>query len=193
MVFELFKVGFAFQTLPNWTRQAQTFALAFQNAMRATMELYGDAMEYPAVHAQVALGNEDLTVKVKPSRGVAVWRIVSRPVCVTSFPSQVSDRGGGVPLRKIERLFTYTYSTAPRPSLDGSRAAPLVSGPDAARRQKQPIPKVTSPSCFPRLATDTASRSLDCTRATFRATWSSTPWRVMEPTQWSTSGWLILS
>lgn len=72
MVFELFKVGFAFQTLPNRTRQAQTFALAFQNAMRATMELYGDAMEYPAVHAQVALGNEDLTVKVKPSGGVAV-------------------------------------------------------------------------------------------------------------------------
>lgn len=28
------------------------------------MELYGDAMEHPAIHAQVALGNEDLTVKV---------------------------------------------------------------------------------------------------------------------------------
>uniref|UniRef100_A0AAX7V3P3 Protein-serine/threonine kinase n=1 Tax=Astatotilapia calliptera TaxID=8154 RepID=A0AAX7V3P3_ASTCA len=38
----------------------------------------------------------------------------------------VSDRGGGVPLRKIDRLFTYTYSTAPRPSIDGSRAAPLA-------------------------------------------------------------------
>lgn len=35
--------------------------------MRATMELYGDAMEYPAIHAQVALGNEDLTVKVVTS------------------------------------------------------------------------------------------------------------------------------
>uniref|UniRef100_A0A8D3C0B1 Protein-serine/threonine kinase n=1 Tax=Scophthalmus maximus TaxID=52904 RepID=A0A8D3C0B1_SCOMX len=73
----------------------------FKNAMRATMELYGDSMEYPPVHAQVALGSEDLTVKV-------------------------SDRGGGVPLRKIDRLFTYTYSTAPRPSLDGSHAAPLA-------------------------------------------------------------------
>ncbi|XP_058477599.1 pyruvate dehydrogenase (acetyl-transferring) kinase isozyme 1, mitochondrial isoform X2 [Solea solea] len=72
----------------------------FKNAMRATMELYGDAMEYPAVHAQVALGTEDLTVKV-------------------------SDRGGGVPLRKIERLFTYTYTTAPRPSR-GSHATPLA-------------------------------------------------------------------
>lgn len=30
--------------------------------------------------------------------------------------------------------------------------------------------KVTSPPCCPRLATDTASPSLDCTRATFRAT-----------------------
>uniref|UniRef100_A0A673AEZ4 Protein-serine/threonine kinase n=1 Tax=Sphaeramia orbicularis TaxID=375764 RepID=A0A673AEZ4_9TELE len=41
------------------------------------------------------------------------------------FP-QVSDRGGGVPLRKIDRLFTYTYSTAPRPSIDRSHAAPLA-------------------------------------------------------------------
>ncbi|TNN58978.1 [Pyruvate dehydrogenase (acetyl-transferring)] kinase isozyme 1, mitochondrial [Liparis tanakae] len=71
------------------------------NAMRATMELYGDAMEYPPIHAQVALGTEDLTVKV-------------------------SDLGGGVPLRKIDRLFTYTYSTAPRPSSDRARAAPLA-------------------------------------------------------------------
>uniref|UniRef100_A0A674D2M3 Protein-serine/threonine kinase n=1 Tax=Salmo trutta TaxID=8032 RepID=A0A674D2M3_SALTR len=69
----------------------------FKNAMRATMELYGDSMDYPPVHAQVALGSEDLTVKV-------------------------SDRGGGVPLRKIERLFTYTYSTAPPPSMDGQRS-----------------------------------------------------------------------
>uniref|UniRef100_A0A673Y8Q2 Protein-serine/threonine kinase n=1 Tax=Salmo trutta TaxID=8032 RepID=A0A673Y8Q2_SALTR len=69
----------------------------FKNAMRATMELYEDSMDYPSVHVQVALGSEDLTVKV-------------------------SDRGGGVPLRKIERLFTYTYSTAPPPSMDGQRS-----------------------------------------------------------------------
>ncbi|XP_060785995.1 pyruvate dehydrogenase (acetyl-transferring) kinase isozyme 1, mitochondrial [Neoarius graeffei] len=73
----------------------------FKNAMRATMELYGDAMEYPAVHVKIVLGSEDLTVKV-------------------------SDLGGGVPLRKIDRLFTYTYSTAPRPRTDTSRAAPLA-------------------------------------------------------------------
>lgn len=38
--------------------------MSLQNAMRATMELYGDAMEYPPIHAQVALGSEDMTVKV---------------------------------------------------------------------------------------------------------------------------------
>ncbi|KAI2660366.1 [Pyruvate dehydrogenase (acetyl-transferring)] kinase isozyme 1, mitochondrial [Labeo rohita] len=73
----------------------------FKNAMRATMELYEDAMEYPPVHVRIVLGHEDLTVKV-------------------------SDRGGGVPLRKIDRLFTYTYSTAPRPQMDTSRATPLA-------------------------------------------------------------------
>ncbi|KAK2850012.1 hypothetical protein Q7C36_008795 [Tachysurus vachellii] len=73
----------------------------FKNAMRATMELYGDVMEYPPVHVKIVLGLEDLTVKV-------------------------SDLGGGVPLRKIDRLFTYTYSTAPRPQMDTSRAAPLA-------------------------------------------------------------------
>ncbi|KAF7709558.1 pyruvate dehydrogenase (acetyl-transferring) kinase isozyme 1, mitochondrial [Silurus meridionalis] len=73
----------------------------FKNAMRATMELYGDTTEYPPVHVKVILGDEDLTVKV-------------------------SDLGGGVPLRKIDRLFTYTYSTAPKPRMDTSRAAPLA-------------------------------------------------------------------
>lgn len=38
----------------------------------------------------------------------------------------MSDRGGGVPLRKIERLFSYMYSTAPSPVAENSRNAPLV-------------------------------------------------------------------
>lgn len=49
---------------------------------------------------------------------------------------QMSDRGGGVPLRKIERLFSYMYSTAPSPVHgDNSRNAPLVSegGSERAR------------------------------------------------------------
>lgn len=73
----------------------------FKNAMRATMEFNGDALTHPAIKVSVALGNEDLTVKI-------------------------SDRGGGVPLRKIDRLFTYTYSTAPRPCMETSRATPLA-------------------------------------------------------------------
>uniref|UniRef100_A0A8C1UVI4 Protein-serine/threonine kinase n=1 Tax=Cyprinus carpio TaxID=7962 RepID=A0A8C1UVI4_CYPCA len=44
----------------------------------------------------------------------------------TYSSENVSDRGGGVPLRKIDRLFTYTYSTAPRPQMDTSRATPLA-------------------------------------------------------------------
>lgn len=40
---------------------------------------------------------------------------------------QMSDKGGGVPLRKIERLFSYMYSTAPSPVVDNARNAPLVS------------------------------------------------------------------
>ncbi|XP_053562396.1 pyruvate dehydrogenase kinase, isozyme 3 [Bombina bombina] len=74
----------------------------FKNSMRATVELHESRMEsLPPVKALVTLGKEDLSIKI-------------------------SDQGGGVPLRKIERLFNYMYSTAPRPSLEPSRAAPLA-------------------------------------------------------------------
>ncbi|NWH31911.1 PDK1 kinase, partial [Chloropsis hardwickii] len=73
----------------------------FKNAMRATMEHHADQCIYPAIHVHITLGNEDLTVKM-------------------------SDRGGGVPLRKIDRLFNYMYSTAPRPRVETSRATPLA-------------------------------------------------------------------
>uniref|UniRef100_A0AAX7TU10 Protein-serine/threonine kinase n=1 Tax=Astatotilapia calliptera TaxID=8154 RepID=A0AAX7TU10_ASTCA len=115
----------------------------YKNAMRATMELYGDAMEYPSIHTQVALGTEDLTVKVNVQINSCTVKVKAANLalktpsgfcvrfggaCVYSccLLCEVSDRGGGVPLRKIDRLFTYTYSTAPRPSIDGSRAAPLA-------------------------------------------------------------------
>ena len=120
---------------------ASEYVWFFQNAMRATMELYGDALEYPPVQAQVALGHEDLTIKVqsRPISSVEIWAwgflrwssstfpLVPLPYYVVCWPVQVSDRGGGVPLRKIDRLFTYTYSTAPRPLMDSARATPLVS------------------------------------------------------------------
>ncbi|XP_069493393.1 pyruvate dehydrogenase kinase, isozyme 3 isoform X2 [Ambystoma mexicanum] len=74
----------------------------FKNSMRATVELHeGRKGDYPSIKTLVTLGNEDLSIKI-------------------------SDRGGGVPLRKIDRLFNYMYSTAPSPSLEPSRAAPLA-------------------------------------------------------------------
>ncbi|KAG9351407.1 hypothetical protein JZ751_022657 [Albula glossodonta] len=74
----------------------------FKNSMRATVELHeGKSEGLPPVNALVTLGKEDLSIKI-------------------------SDKGGGVPLRKIDRLFNYMYSTAPSPSLEPSRAAPLA-------------------------------------------------------------------
>lgn len=57
--------------------------------------------------------------------------VFKRFMCLASFSHlppffrQISDRGGGVPLRKIDRLFNYMYSTAPTPSLEPG-AVPLV-------------------------------------------------------------------
>ncbi|XP_052389172.1 pyruvate dehydrogenase (acetyl-transferring) kinase isozyme 2, mitochondrial-like isoform X2 [Carassius gibelio] len=73
----------------------------FKNAMRATVETHESSLHLPPIKVRVSLGREDLTVKM-------------------------SDRGGGVPLRKIERLFSYMYSTAPSPVTGNSRNAPLA-------------------------------------------------------------------
>uniref|UniRef100_A0A671U3R0 Protein-serine/threonine kinase n=1 Tax=Sparus aurata TaxID=8175 RepID=A0A671U3R0_SPAAU len=74
----------------------------FKNAMRATVETHETSPTLPPIKVRVSLGSEDLTIKM-------------------------SDRGGGVPLRKIERLFSYMYSTAPSPvHSDNSRNAPLA-------------------------------------------------------------------
>ncbi|XP_063063466.1 pyruvate dehydrogenase (acetyl-transferring) kinase isozyme 3, mitochondrial [Engraulis encrasicolus] len=75
----------------------------FKNSMRATVEMHEKNKDgLPPVKAKVTLGKEDLSIKI-------------------------SDRGGGVPLRKIDRLFNYMYSTAPTPSLEpGARVVPLA-------------------------------------------------------------------
>ncbi|XP_017310096.1 pyruvate dehydrogenase kinase, isozyme 4 [Ictalurus punctatus] len=73
----------------------------FKNAMRATVETHENSKYLPPIKVRVSLGHEDLTIKM-------------------------SDRGGGVPLRKIERLFSYMYSTAPSPVIDNARNAPLA-------------------------------------------------------------------
>ncbi|RXN01248.1 hypothetical protein EOD39_7355 [Acipenser ruthenus] len=73
----------------------------FKNAMRATVETHESSPSLPPIEVMVSLGDEDLTIKML-------------------------DRGGGVPLRKIDRLFSYMYSTAPRPVMDNSLNAPLA-------------------------------------------------------------------
>lgn len=64
-------------------------------------------------------GEEDLR------RSGGVWRKLRSGDPDVSHVPQMSDRGGGVPLRKIERLFSYMYSTAPTPQ-PGTGGTPLV-------------------------------------------------------------------
>lgn len=47
-------------------------------------------------------------------------------ISIISVSIQMSDRGGGVPFMKTERLFSYMYSTAPRPSTGDKHRASLV-------------------------------------------------------------------
>uniref|UniRef100_A0A8D2J460 Protein-serine/threonine kinase n=1 Tax=Varanus komodoensis TaxID=61221 RepID=A0A8D2J460_VARKO len=80
----------------------------FKNAMRATVESHESSPRLPPIKVMVALGQEDLSIRM-------------------------SDRGGGVPLRKIERLFSYLYSTAPKPEL-GTGGTPLALSTDSVER-----------------------------------------------------------
>uniref|UniRef100_A0A8C9U220 Protein-serine/threonine kinase n=1 Tax=Scleropages formosus TaxID=113540 RepID=A0A8C9U220_SCLFO len=74
----------------------------FKNAMRATIEYHeSSCSSLPPIQVMVALGGEDLSIKM-------------------------SDRGGGVPFRKTERLFSYMYSTAPAPHIGHHQRAPLA-------------------------------------------------------------------
>lgn len=98
--------------------------------MRATVETHETSLTLPPIKVRVSLGCEDLTIKVGGGDDSASFepeeRKSSRAAFLLIF--QMSDRGGGVPLRKIEHLFSYMYSTAPSPvHEDNSRNAPLVS------------------------------------------------------------------
>uniref|UniRef100_A0A8C1XCS7 Protein-serine/threonine kinase n=1 Tax=Cyprinus carpio TaxID=7962 RepID=A0A8C1XCS7_CYPCA len=73
----------------------------FKNAMRATIENHETSSTLPPIKVTVALGGEDLSIKI-------------------------SDRGGGVPFRKIDRLFSYMYSTAPRPTIGDHQRTPMA-------------------------------------------------------------------
>ncbi|XP_036600158.1 pyruvate dehydrogenase (acetyl-transferring) kinase isozyme 1, mitochondrial isoform X3 [Trichosurus vulpecula] len=98
----------------------------FKNAMRATMEHHADKGVYPPIQVHVTLGNEDLTVKTSHlKREMWMPHHSLLPLLEETSKCVMSDRGGGVPLRKIDRLFNYMYSTAPRPRVETSRAVPL--------------------------------------------------------------------
>ncbi|KAM6967316.1 pyruvate dehydrogenase (acetyl-transferring) kinase isozyme 2, mitochondrial-like [Tautogolabrus adspersus] len=73
----------------------------FKNSMRATIENHEASRTLPPIKVMVALGREDLSITM-------------------------SDSGGGVPFRKTERLFSYMYSTAPRPTFGEKHRAPLA-------------------------------------------------------------------
>uniref|UniRef100_A0AAY4CWT9 Protein-serine/threonine kinase n=1 Tax=Denticeps clupeoides TaxID=299321 RepID=A0AAY4CWT9_9TELE len=73
----------------------------FKNAMRATIENHKDSSDLPPIEVLVAIGGEDLSIKM-------------------------SDKGGGVPFRKMENLFSYMYSTAPTPTVGQQDRAPLA-------------------------------------------------------------------
>ncbi|XP_035271229.1 pyruvate dehydrogenase (acetyl-transferring) kinase isozyme 3, mitochondrial-like isoform X2 [Anguilla anguilla] len=88
----------------------------FKNSMRASVELYENRLEeLPPITTLVSLGKEDLSIKI-------------------------SDSGGGVPFRKIDRLFNYMYSTAPTPSLGATQAVPLVTPPHPPPLHSNPNP-----------------------------------------------------
>ena len=70
----------------------------FKNSMRATIETKAKgAAEIPDVELLIAKGASDISIKI-------------------------SDRGGGIPRHVVDNLFTYLYSTAPRPSMHAHKA-----------------------------------------------------------------------
>uniref|UniRef100_A0A667X9S6 Protein-serine/threonine kinase n=1 Tax=Myripristis murdjan TaxID=586833 RepID=A0A667X9S6_9TELE len=73
----------------------------FKNAMRATIECHENSNNLPPIQVMVSLGGEDMSIKV-------------------------SDKGGGVPFRRIENLFSYMYSTAPAPQIGDHTRTPLA-------------------------------------------------------------------
>jgi len=69
----------------------------FKNSMRATVEKHNRAYELPPIEVLVAKGDHDVSIKV-------------------------SDQGGGIPRHITDKLFQYLFSTAPRPSMNPTKA-----------------------------------------------------------------------
>lgn len=79
----------------------------YKNAMRAIIEHHGEAAKsYPPIQTLVVKGQEDLSIRI-------------------------TDLGGGIPQSKLNHVFKYMYSSAPRPSMtsdvyDTQSNAPLA-------------------------------------------------------------------
>ena len=70
----------------------------FKNALRATVENKKKGQfELPDVEVLISRGQDDVCIKI-------------------------SDQGGGIPRHVTDNLFTYLYSTAPRPSMQATKA-----------------------------------------------------------------------
>uniref|UniRef100_A0A3Q1F993 Protein-serine/threonine kinase n=1 Tax=Acanthochromis polyacanthus TaxID=80966 RepID=A0A3Q1F993_9TELE len=97
----------------------------FKNAMRATIETHESSNNLPPIQVMVSLGGEDMSIKI--------LLILFSPLPAAAFdqtnkkPLKVSDRGGGVAFRRIEKLFSYLYSTAPAPQI-GEHTRPPLAG-----------------------------------------------------------------
>eukprot|EP01136_Pigoraptor_vietnamica_P044353 Opistho-1_new@20993 len=77
----------------------------FKNSMRAVVEHHGpDAVRYPKVRVVLAKGEEDLTIKV-------------------------SDEGGGIPRSGMSQIFTYLYTTATPPPIEGDASTDMNHAP----------------------------------------------------------------
>jgi pyruvate dehydrogenase kinase 2/3/4 len=69
-----------------------------KNSMRAVVERFNDLEEdFPEIRLVVAEGKEDITIKI-------------------------SDEGGGIPRSGMPLIWTYMYTTANRPMLDGDES-----------------------------------------------------------------------
>jgi pyruvate dehydrogenase kinase 2/3/4 len=73
----------------------------FKNSMRAVMETHQESDSIPPIQVTIALGKEDISVKI-------------------------SDLGGGIARSQVDQLFKYMYSTAPHPSKSDIHTVPLA-------------------------------------------------------------------
>lgn len=82
------------------------YYIAFEllkNSMRALVEKFVDSDSMPPIKLLFVKGKEDLTIRF-------------------------SDLGGGISRSSLDKLFDYTYSTAPKPLQDSHDIAPPLAG-----------------------------------------------------------------